>query len=102
MSDKWRTVRNLERSGKIDRDDLKTTVRTYHVLPDGTNGWAVRKPGNRRSYRRFSSQDEAIRYAKEFARSIDAGKIVVHSRDGRVLREDSYDRDWMSDTKYSI
>lgn len=90
MADKWRKVRNLDRSGKIDRDDLKMTVKTYHVVPCNSRGWIVTKSGAHRNSKYFSSQSEAIEHAKKSARRMRMGEIVVHGRDGRILRKDSY------------
>ena len=90
---KWRKVRNLDRSGRIDPDELRSTVRTYHVIPGDSDKWAVRNSGAHRGSRTFSTQSEATEHAKKLARQKGAGNIVIHNRDGRIVRKSSYRRD---------
>lgn len=85
MDKKWRTVRNLDRSGDIDRRDIQRSVRSYHVVPkDGK--WIVRKSG--RTPKRFSSKAEALDYARSVSRKADRRNIFVHAADGTVRMEE--------------
>lgn len=92
MKKEWRKVRNIDRRGKIDRNDLESSVKTYHVLPDDGN-WSVRKAGASRATRRFSTQHAAVEHAREAARKIGRGEVIIHGKDGRIRRKDSYGED---------
>ncbi len=60
------------------------TVKGQHVVPR-ENKWAVRKTGSVRVTRRFNTQKEAIKVAREFARN-QGGEVFIHGRDGRIRK----------------
>lgn len=60
------------------------------VFRDGK--WAVRKTGANRVTRRFDTQDEAIKAARDIARS-QGTEMYIHRRDGRIRKYNSYGKD---------
>ena len=62
-----------------------------HVVPRD-NKWAVRKSGSDRVTRKFDTQKEAIKVAREFARNQET-ELYIHGRDGRIRDRNSYGND---------
>jgi len=62
-----------------------------HVIPSGDK-WAVRKTGSDRVTRKFDTQREAKKVAREFARN-QKTELYIHGRDGRIRERDSYGDD---------
>ncbi|MCC6858685.1 MAG: DUF2188 domain-containing protein [Bryobacterales bacterium] len=62
-------------------------AKTYHVYPwDGT--WAVKKEGvTAKTYR---TQREAIKAARMTAKTAAGGQLVIHGRDGRIRKHETY------------
>ena len=63
--------------------------KTVHVVPDGDQ-WAVEEDGKRMST--HATQQEAEHAAREDA-IIAHGELIVHGRDGRIERKNSYGHD---------
>ena len=62
-----------------------------HVVPrDGK--WAVRRAGADRATRRFDTQNEAIKAARDIARR-QGTELYIHGKDGRIRKRDSYGKD---------
>ena len=71
-----------------------------HVVPN--NGqWQVKKDNAERATKTFSTQREAISYARDLAIN-QHSEVVIHGRDGRIRDKDSYGNDPCPprDTKY--
>ncbi len=65
-------------------------AKNQHVVPH--NGkWAVKGDGNRRATRVTSTQQEALKAARDIARR-QGVDVVIHGRDGRI-RDDTYGND---------
>ena len=62
---------------------------TYHVMTRIGGGWSVRKEGASRPAGTFDSKDQAIKRAREVARS-GGGEVVIHYRDGLVQELTTY------------
>lgn len=62
-----------------------------HVTPKG-NKWQVKKSRSSRATKVFSTQKEAVAYAKEIAKNQQA-ELFVHARNGRIRERNSYGRD---------
>jgi hypothetical protein len=60
-----------------------------HVVPTLAGGWAVKNSRASRPSRTFDTQLEAVRYARERAKS-DGAELYVHSKDGSVRQKSSY------------
>lgn len=60
-----------------------------HVVPSSAGGWSVRKTGASRASKIFTTQTDAINYAKQLARK-DKADVYVHGRDGMVRNRTSY------------
>ena len=65
--------------------------RNQHVVPLG-NGWAVKKEGSSRFTVITDNQRDAIRVAKEIAKS-HRSELIVHGKDGKIREKNSYEED---------
>jgi hypothetical protein len=63
--------------------------RTYHVMTRIGGGWSVRKEGASRPTGTYYSKEQAIKRAREVARSA-GGDVVIHKRDGLVQELTTY------------
>jgi hypothetical protein len=64
----------------------------YHVVPDGNNGWVLRREGADRATSRHRTQSDAIDSGRSHA--INQGvEVVIHRPDGRIRDSDSYGKD---------
>ena len=63
------------------------TVRrgTYHIISGFQNNWQVVREGNQRPTRVFSTQAQALQYARQLVTGKE-GEIVVHTPTGDVRR----------------
>ena len=86
-----RTIRRDSRKGKIARSDIKSVVKAVHVAPSG-DGWKVKKAGQGRVTASFETKRDAVDYAKTLSRDKRVD-LVIHSKNGRIERKDSYGRD---------
>ena len=64
----------------------KSAARNYHVAkrPDGK--WQVKFAGGEKAIKLFSTQAEAIAYAKKLAANQD-GRITIHKKDGSIRKQ---------------
>ena len=63
-----------------------------HVLPDPNGGWQVKSAGSQVPTARTATQEEAIRIAREIART-EKSELVIHGRTGRIREKDSHGHD---------
>jgi hypothetical protein len=63
--------------------------KAQHVAPNPRGGWSVRKTGATRATRVFSTESEALNYAREKAQE-ERGDLFVHRNDGTVRSMDRY------------
>lgn len=66
--------------------------KSQHVVPRTHGGWAVRKAGAARASKVFTSQQEAVKYAKDLAQK-EGGEMYLHRSDGTVRDRSSYGND---------
>lgn len=55
-------------------------------------GWAVRGEGNEKDTKHFSTQKEAIEYARTIAKN-QKSELIVQGKDGEIRSKDSYGND---------
>ena len=67
------------------------TKKGTHVVPRD-NGWAVRKEGASRASKIFTTQADAVKYARELAQK-EKAELYVHRRDGTIRERSSYGND---------
>lgn len=67
------------------------TTYGLHVVPR-EGRWSVRRAGASRASKVFSTQKEAIDFARERARS-EGGELYIHGSDGRIRERDFYGKD---------
>lgn len=68
------------------KEEKKQAARNYHVAkrPDGK--WQVKFAGGEKAIKLFSTQAEAIEYAKKLAENQD-GSISIHKKDGKMRKQ---------------
>jgi hypothetical protein len=67
---------------------------SQHVVPNQNGGWSVRKTGSSRASKVFSTQNDAIDYARSRAKE-EKLELYIHRRDGTIRERDSYGNDPM-------
>ena len=68
------------------------TKKSTHVVPDPNGGWSVKRGGATRASKRFSTQRDAITYARNISKN-EGAEFVIHRRDGTIRSWESYGRD---------
>jgi hypothetical protein len=63
-----------------------------HVVPNGSNGWSVKKAGSSRASSNHKTQADAERAAKTAARNTGGGEVTIHRPDGRIRDSDTIAR----------
>lgn len=62
---------------------------SQHIVPDQHGKWSVRRGGAERAAKVFSTQHDAVTYAKDIAKK-QGGELYVHRIDGTIKNKDSY------------
>lgn len=65
--------------------------KNQHVTPRGSK-WQVKGAGNQKATKLFSTQKQAIKFAKGIAKN-QQSELVTHGRNGRIRSKDSYGND---------
>ena len=63
-----------------------------HVVPNSRGGWSVRHSGAARATRTFSTQADAVRFARSIAKK-ERTTLYVHRSDGTVRQMDTFGTD---------
>lgn len=66
------------------------TKKSYHVIAKSDGHWSVKKTGAERASGNFSTKAAAVTSAKKLVTKDGGGELIVHGKDGRVNRRDSY------------
>jgi len=66
--------------------------KTHHVVHNPDGGWNVKTRGASRAAKSFTTQADAIHYARDVARSKRA-ELFIHARDGTIRERNSYGND---------
>ncbi len=88
-----------ERKGQISSQSLLAATkraveqRDVHVVPS-EGGWTVRREGAIRATKRFDTQADALKWARQSAAK-EQTDLVVHGRDGKIRSKDSFGSDPM-------
>lgn len=67
------------------------TKKSTHVVPRNV-GWAVKKEGASRASKNFTTQADAVKFAKQLAQK-EKAELYVHRRDGTIRDRLSYGND---------
>ncbi len=59
----------------------------YHVLPQGTGGWLVKRHGARRPVSVHVTKGQAVAKAERLVAADPSGRVIVHRPDGTVQTE---------------
>lgn len=65
-----------------------------HVVPSTTGGWAVKNAGSFRASKVFTTQADAVTYARDAAKKAKT-ELFVHGKDGTIKERNTYGRDPM-------
>jgi len=63
----------------------------FHVAPDEEAGWTLKAEGSREPLEAFRTKGSAVRAARKVAADAAPSELVIHGRDGAVLKSHSYD-----------
>ena len=66
--------------------------RNQHVVPNKKGGWDVKAEGAGRATKNLPTQQEAVKWARQYAQNQET-ELIVHNRHGRIRARDSYGRD---------
>lgn len=66
--------------------------KNQHVTPHPCGGWQVKGAGNNKATVRTSTQNEAIRLARNIARNQES-ELVIHRPNGQIRDKDSFGND---------
>ena len=67
--------------------------KSYHVIAKSDGSWNVKRTGAERASGKFSTKKEAVTTAKKLVTKDGGGELIIHGKDGRVSRRDSYGSD---------
>ena len=70
----------------LERDDLLRLV-TYRVIPSDKTGWLVEALEKSGTSSTHSTKEEAVKRAKEVARSHEVARVLVYKKDGSLQDE---------------
>lgn len=68
--------------------------KTHHVVPDGNNGWNLKKGGGERAIKHFENKAEAVKFSREVSKN-QKSELVIHKKDGTIQNSDSHGNDPM-------
>lgn len=73
-------------AAELPAEEKKEAARNYHIAkrPDGK--WQVKFAGGEKAIKLFSTQAEAIEYAKKLAKNQE-GSISIHKKDGKLRKQ---------------
>ena len=73
-------------AAELSAEEKKEAARNYHIAkrPDGK--WQVKFAGGEKAIKLFSTQAEAIEYAKKLAKNQE-GSISIHKKDGKLRKQ---------------
>ena len=60
-----------------------------HVVPNPDGGWDVKKPDSNRAGAHLDDQAAAERRAKNIARNLGGGEVIIHRPDGSIRDSDT-------------
>jgi hypothetical protein len=70
---------------------VKTAAKkSMHVVASVEGGWSVRQYGAVRATKKFTTQNEAVKFAKRLAKK-ERTELYIHRRDGTIRAMDSYE-----------
>jgi Uncharacterized protein conserved in bacteria (DUF2188) len=67
-------------------------MKSVHVVSNPSGGWSVRKSGANRATRVFSTQTDAIGFARKTAKA-QHSELYVHGSNGQIRERNSYGND---------
>lgn len=70
---------------KAESGEKKEVYKAYHVSQHADGGWQVKGAGSEKALKRFKTQAEAIKYAKEVSES-QGTTYLVHSMKGKIRK----------------
>lgn len=63
---------------------------SYHVIAKSDGSWSVKRTGAERASGIFPTKREAVSTAKRMVTTSGGGELIIHEKDGRVSRRDSF------------
>ena len=66
--------------------------KTHHVVPNGGDGWNVKRGGAERASKHFDHKQDAIDYARQVSIN-QQSELIIHGHNGRIQDCDSHGGD---------
>jgi hypothetical protein len=70
--------------GAVAKDAKGSINKKFHIVSSQTGKWAVVSEGAIRPMRAFTTQRDAVTFAKQYAISKSAEEVVIHGKDGKI------------------
>ena len=83
---------SAKRTGTSSVKKYVSAADGQHVTPDGVGEWQVKRGGGECASKVFSTQQEAIAFARTVAMNQQT-ELFVHGRDGRIRERNTYKGD---------
>ena len=64
-----------------------------HVVPSKKNGWDIKKEGVKSPIDHTATKDQAVKEARQIAKSGGPGQLKIHKQDGKIQTEYTYGDD---------
>jgi Uncharacterized protein conserved in bacteria (DUF2188) len=74
-----------KRLGRKVAKQAKGTLGKFHIIPTQANKWNIVADGSLRTFISFTTKDQAVKFARRHVSSINAGQVIVHSSEGKIL-----------------
>jgi hypothetical protein len=63
------------------------------VSPDGEGGWNVKSEDSKRAAANFEDKSDAIEKAKDIAKNVPKGQVIIQKTNGQIQTEYTYGKD---------
>ncbi len=67
--------------------------KVYHISPRQEGGWQVKAEKASRASNIEKTKAEAVEKAKELAKAVTEGQIIIHKKNGTIQTEHTYHND---------
>lgn len=81
-----------KRTGTSSVHKYVSALRGQHVTPKGNSGWQVKRGSSMRASKIFSTQQEAVIFARNIAIN-QQSELFIHGKNGRIRDRNTYKED---------
>jgi hypothetical protein len=65
----------------------------YHIIPTEDGEWRVKRTGAERADSVHETKDKAVDRARDLAKQLTVGQVIIHKKDGSIEAERTYRKD---------